>query len=210
MISSVLQDYIEKHFTLPPKYLEELERETYLTSVLPQMISGRYQGRVLSLLSKLIKPKEILEIGTFTGYSSLCLAEGLKENGTIHTIDINDEFLSIQNKYFEKSPYRAQIKQYTGDAKELIPKFRQKFDLIFLDADKQHYPKYFELVFPLLNKNGLLIADNVLWYEKVAQKEINDKETSALRKYNKLLTEHPEMEVVILPIRDGISIGRRI
>lgn len=210
MISSVLQDYIEKHLTPPPKYLEELERETYLTSVLPQMISGRYQGRVLSLLSKLIKPKEILEIGTFTGYSSLCLAEGLKENGTIHTIDINDEFLSIQNKYFEKSPYRAQIKQYTGDAKELIPKFRQKFDLIFLDADKQHYPKYFELVFPLLNKNGLLIADNVLWYEKVAQKEIKDKETSALRKYNKLLTEHPEMEVVILPIRDGISIGRKI
>jgi len=210
MISSVLQDYIEKHLTPPPKYLEELERETYLTSVLPQMISGRYQGRVLSLLSKLIKPKEILEIGTFTGYSSLCLAEGLKENGTIHTIDINDEFLSIQNKYFEKSPYRAQIKQYTGDAKELIPKFRQKFDLIFLDADKQHYPKYFELVFPLLHKNGLLIADNVLWYEKVAQKEIKDKETSALRKYNKLLTEHPEMEVVILPIRDGISIGRRI
>ena len=209
MIEQTLQDYIDRFSGKQPAYLDELERETYQKTVLPQMISGKYQGRLLALFSKLTAPAQILEIGTFTGFSALCLAEGLQPGGRLHTIDINDEFIPLQNKYFEKSPYRSQIIQHIGNALELIPQFEQSFDLIFLDADKRHYPRYFELVLPRLKKGGLLIADNVLWYGKVAQPEITDPETSALRKYNEILADNPQMEVIVLPVRDGISVARK-
>ena len=208
MIDKILQEYLEKFTSPQPAYLDELERETYQKTVLPQMISGRYQGRLLSLFSKLVQPQRILEIGTFTGFSTLCLAEGLATGGQIHTIDINDEFTAIQNKYFELSPYRKNIIQYTGNARELIPQFEQKFDLVFLDADKRFYPEYFKLIVPKLKKGGLLLADNVLWYGKVMNPAVQDAETSALRTYNQILVNDNRFEVIILPVRDGISVAR--
>ncbi len=208
MIDKILQEYLEKFTSPQPAYLDELERETYQKTVLPQMISGSYQGRLLSLFSKLTQPQQILEIGTFTGFSTLCLAEGLATGGQIHTIDINDEFTAIQNKYFELSPYRKNIIQYTGNARELIPQFEQKFDLVFLDADKRFYPEYFKLIVPKLKKGGLLLADNVLWYGKVMNPAVQDAETSALRTYNQILVNDNRFEVIILPVRDGISVAR--
>ncbi len=209
MIHKDIFEYIEVFSSESPAYLKELERETYLKTVLPQMISGEYQGRLLSFISHMLKPKQVLEIGTFTGYSSLCLAEGLHDHGQIHTIDINEELKAIQDTYFQKSGYRHNIIQYTGNALEIIPEMNIEFDLIFLDADKKNYPLYFDLVFPKLKKGGILMADNVLWYGKVPNPEVNDPETLALRKYNQLLVENPSMEVLILPVRDGISIARK-
>jgi predicted O-methyltransferase YrrM len=176
-----IQKYIEFFSSPQQELLNQLEKETYQKTVLPQMISGAYQGRLLSLISKLIKPESILEIGTFTGFSTLCLAEGLKENGKIHTIDKNDEFLNIQNKYFELSGYRNQIKQYLGNAREIIPQLDETFDLVFLDADKRYYPEYFDLILPKIKKGGVLLSDNVLWYGKVTDPEIKDAETTALK-----------------------------
>jgi len=203
-----IQKYIEFFSSPQPELLNQLEKETYQKTVLPQMISGAYQGRLLSLISKLIKPESILEIGTFTGFSTLCLAEGLKENGKIHTIDKNDEFLNIQNKYFELSGYRNQIKQYLGNAREIIPQLDETFDLVFLDADKRYYPEYFDLILPKIKKGGVLLSDNVLWYGKVTDPEIKDAETTALKKYNELLLNDPRVEVIILPVRDGISLAK--
>jgi len=204
-----IQAYIEKWATPQSDLLHNLERETYQKTVLPQMISGEYQGRLLSLFSKLKQPQQILEIGTFTGFATLCLAEGLAKNGTIHTIDKNDEYLALQNKYFEQSKYRSQIKQYTGNAREIIPAFTQKFDLVFLDADKRYYPDYFEMILPKMNPGALLLSDNVLWYGKVTQTaRANDAETLALQKYNEILANDSRVEVLILPVRDGISVAR--
>ncbi len=205
-----IQEYVEVFSSPAPDYLKELEKETYIKTVLPQMISGEYQGRLLSMLSKLIRPLNILEIGTFTGYSALCLAEGLRPEGKLHTIDINEEYKEIQNLFFEKSDFRNQIIQYTGNAMEIIPGIDIKFDLIFLDADKKNYPSYYKLIKPKLKKGGLLLADNVLWYGKVADPQINDPETDALRKYNEILANDPAMEVIILPVRDGISLARKL
>ncbi len=210
MINEDIKEYIEVFSSPAPDYLKELERETYIKTVLPQMISGEYQGRLLSMFSKLVRPLNILEVGTFTGYSALCLAEGLAPGGKLHTIDINEEYKYLQDKYFKKSGYRDQIIQYTGNAMEIIPQMDIKFDLIFLDADKKNYPAYYELVLPKLKKGGLLLADNVLWYGKVADPQINDPETDALRKYNEILVNDPAMEVIILPVRDGISLARKL
>jgi len=206
-IEEIIQNYIENHTSPSSALLEALERETYRTTVLPQMISGHYQGRLLSLLSRLKRPENILEIGTFTGYATLCLAEGLADKGQIITIDKNDEFQSIQNKYFEKSAYRQQIKQVLGNARDIIPALETSFDLIFLDADKRYYPEYFEMILPKMNKGALFIADNVLWYGKVAEPEVQDAETLAIKHFNKLMTNDPRIETLILPVRDGISVG---
>jgi predicted O-methyltransferase YrrM len=174
------------------------------------MISGAYQGRLLSLISKIINPKKILEIGTFTGYSTLCLAEGLDENGQIHTIDVNEELYDLQRKYFKKSPFNDNITQHLGNALDIIPKLDQEFDLIFLDADKINYPKYLELLINKLKKGGVLLSDNVLWDGKVLNEiSQNDISTKAIVEYNKLLNNKLEMDSVILPIRDGITISRK-
>ena len=209
MIDKNILEYIEAFSTPAPEYLKELERETYIKTVLPQMISGEFQGRLLSLISKIHKPNQILEIGTFTGYSTLCLAEGLDEDGQIHTIDVNEELKEIQDFYFNKSGYRNKIIQHQGNAMEIIPTLNKQFDLIFLDADKKNYPYYLELILPKLQKGGLLISDNVLWYGKVSDPDINDPETDALRNFNRLVKENPALEVLILPVRDGISIARK-
>jgi caffeoyl-CoA O-methyltransferase len=205
-----LDDYIVAHSDNEPELLQQLTRETYRKVLQPIMLSGPYQGRVLSMLSKLIKPKTILELGTFTGYSTLCLAEGLDENGTIHTIDINEELVDFQRKYFDASGYGTQIVQYTGNAIDIIPSLELTFDLVFIDADKPNYCNYFHLIIDKLNPNGIILSDNVLWHGKVI-KAVHDKDisTKAVQEFNELLKKDTRIETVILPIRDGLTISRK-
>jgi len=209
-ISEKLNDYIKKHSNKESDLLKELSRETKLKTLNSRMLSGSYQGRILSMISKLTKPKYILEIGTYTGYSSLCLAEGMKNDGELHTIDKNEELYDFQKKYFNKSGYGDKIFQHLGNALELIQTINKKFDLIFLDADKENYAKYLELLVNKLNINGILVTDNVLWSGKVTM-PISDEDlsTQEINKFNKLLNQRTDMETIILPIRDGISISRK-
>lgn len=208
-LPEAIDDYIVEHSAKEPKLLTKLNRETNQKVLQPRMLSGHYQGRVLSLLSKMKSPKTILEIGTYTGYSALCLAEGLAEDGMLHTIDINEELYDFQKKYFEASAYRDQIKQYLGDALEIIPTIDAKFDLVFIDADKPNYPAYFELIIEKMNKGGVILSDNVLWSGKVTETPNNDDEsTKALLEYNDLLAKDDRLETVILPIRDGLTLSR--
>ncbi len=208
-ISQELQEYADLHSQEEPKILQELSRETWQKVLIPRMLSGHFQGRLLSLLSKLVKPKNILEIGTYTGYSALCLAEGLAPDGLLHTIDHNEELASIQQKYFNKSPYKNQIKTYLGEALDIIDRFKIKFDLVFIDADKANYPNYFKSIVPKMNRGGLILSDNVLWSGKVLQQaETKDKDTQALQIYNKLLNDDSRVESVLLPIRDGLMLTR--
>ena len=208
-LSERLNDYVEKHSQPEPELLQQLNRETWQKLIAPRMLSGHLQGRVLSMLSKLIQPGKILEIGTYTGYSALCLAEGMQKDGELHTIDINEELFDFQRKYFDASPFGKQIFQRLGDALEIIPKLDKTFDLVFIDADKNNYPNYLELILPKLKKGSVILSDNVLWSGKVVE-ELNDddEDTKALLHYNKLLNEHPKLETVILPIRDGLTISR--
>jgi predicted O-methyltransferase YrrM len=208
-ISQELEDYIEQHSEKEPVLLEALNKETYQKILIPRMLSGHFQGRVLSMLSKLIRPITILEIGTFTGYSALCLCEGMRENGTLHTIDIKEELVDFQRKHFDKSPWGKQIHQYLGEAIDIIPTLNLKFDLVFIDADKENYLNYFELILPKMNKGGIILSDNVLWSGKVLE-TLNPKDTSTriLLEYNALLANDPRVETVLLPIRDGLTVSR--
>ena len=205
-----IDDYVVAHSAKEPELLQQLNRETNQKVLQPRMLSGHYQGRILSMLSKLVNPRNILEIGTYTGYSALCLAEGMKPDGILHTIDINEELFDLQKKYFEASPFGSRIKQHLGDATEIIPTLKEDFDLVFIDADKPNYPKYFELIMEKLNPGGIIISDNVLWSGKVVEpvKE-DDESTKALLEYNRLLAEDERLETVMLPIRDGLTISRR-
>ncbi|MCH1485175.1 MAG: O-methyltransferase [Flavobacteriaceae bacterium] len=206
-----INNYVKDHSCSETKLLSELRRETELKCINPIMLSGEYQGRLLSLISKIKQPKKILEIGTFTGYSTLCLVEGLETSGKIYTIDKNEELIKIQNKYFSKSKYHKNIKQYTGDALEIIPKINSKFDLVFLDADKENYNKYLEIIIPKLNKKGILISDNVLWHGKVLiDKKNQDKVTKRIDTFNKDLVENKNFQTFMLPIRDGLSISIKL
>ena len=205
-----LDQYIVNHSESEPELLQQLTRETYQKVLQPIMLSGPYQGRVLSMISKLVRPQHILEIGTFTGYSTLCLAEGLVTGGGIDTIDINEELVGFQRKYFDKSGYGSAIQQHVGNALDIIPKLNKKYDLIFIDADKPNYCKYFELVVDLLNPGGILLSDNVLWHGKVVEPlNDNDISTKAVLDYNKLLNSDKRVESVILPVRDGLTISRK-
>jgi len=206
-----INNYVKDHTCSETKLLSELRRETELKCINPIMLSGEYQGRLLSLISKIKQPKRILEIGTFTGYATLCLAEGLETSGKIYTIDKNEELIKIQNKYFSKSKYHKNIIQYTGDALEIIPKINSKFDLIFLDADKENYNKYLEIIIPKLNKKGILISDNVLWHGKVlSDKKKQDKVTKRIDVFNKELVKNKNFQTFMLPIRDGLSISIKL
>ncbi|GEP49511.1 O-methyltransferase [Flavobacterium noncentrifugens] len=208
-ISDELDDYVTQHSENEPELLSALNKETYQKILLPRMLSGHFQGRVLSMLSKLIRPKSILEIGTYTGYATLCLCEGLQENGTVHTIDINEELFDFQRKYFDKSPWGNQIMQYLGDALEIIPNLNTKFDLVFVDADKENYIAYFNMIVPMMEKGGIILSDNVLWSGKVLEPlNPKDKSTKELLEYNQLLKEDPRVETVLLPIRDGLTVSR--
>ena len=208
-ISPELEDYIEQHSEKEPELLAALNKETYQKILLPRMLSGHFQGRVLSMLSKLIRPVNILEIGTFTGYAALCLCEGMQQNGQLHTIDIKEELVDFQRKYFDKSPWGNQITQHLGEAIAIIPTLEIKFDLVFIDADKENYLNYFELILPKLNQGGIILSDNVLWSGKVLEPlQKNDNSTKVLLEYNKILRKDPRVETVLLPIRDGLTVSR--
>lgn len=208
-IAKNIDDYVVNHSQAEPKLLQELNKETWRKVLVPRMLSGHFQGRVLSMLSKLIQPSFILEIGTYTGYSALCLAEGLQKKGALHTIDNNEELYDFQRNYFNRSNYGDQIFQHTGEALDIIPTLDLTFDLVFIDADKENYPNYLELILPKLKKGSVVLSDNVLWSGKVIEPIAeDDKDTEALISYNKLLNEHPQLETVLLPIRDGLTISR--
>ena len=207
IVNNKIEDYIRKNSSKEPEILKDLNKETYLKVLNPRMLSGHIQGRFLSIITKLIKPKKILEIGTYTGYSAICMAEGLIENGIIHTIDINEELVSIQNKYFAKSKCNNSIIQHVGDARNIIKSIDEKFDLVFLDADKENYIEYYELVIEKVKKGGLIIADNVLWTGKVVEPEKDDDElTQYLIDFNKMINEDDRVENIILPLRDGLNV----
>ena len=208
-ISQHLEDYIEQHSEKEPALLAALNKETYQKILLPRMLSGHFQGRVLSMLSKLIRPLNILEIGTYTGYSALCLCEGMQENGQLHTIDIKEELIDFQRKHFDKSPWGNQIVQHLGEAVAIIPTIELKFDLVFIDADKENYLNYFELILPKMNKGGVILSDNVLWSGKVMEPlHPNDVPTKVLIEYNQLLATDSRVDTVLLPIRDGLTVSR--
>ncbi len=206
-LSADLEAYITTHSEKEPDLLKELTRETHLKVLMPRMITGHFQGRVLSLIASLVHPNYILEIGTYTGYSALCLAEGLSPKGQLITIDKNDELSGIQKRYFDRSPYGNQITRLTGKALDVIPGIDKIFDLVFIDADKAEYPEYFEMVLPKVRKGGIILLDNVLWsgkvVEPVAQK---DTTTQTLIDFNKKLSEDPRVRTVVLPIRDGLTL----
>ena len=204
-----IDNYVVAHSQEEPKILQELTKETWQKVLNPRMISGAYQGRVLSMISKLIQPKNVLEIGTFTGYSALSIAEGLPKDGTIFTIDRNEELAALQQKYFNKSSYTKQLQSFIGNAIDIIPTFTEKFDLVFIDADKSNYTNYFHLIIDKMNSGGIILSDNVLWYGKVAEKaDEKDLDTIALQAYNTLLNTDDRIETVMLPIRDGLTISR--
>ena len=210
-ISENLTEYISKNSNIEPEILARLNQETHQKILKPRMLSGHIQGRFLSMLSKMKSPSTILEIGTYTGYGTLCLSEGLKKGGKIFTIDRNEELLKIQNKYFEESGKRDKIIQLTGNAKEILKDLNETYDLVFIDADKESYIEYFNQVSERLNKNGIIISDNVLWSGKVLDSSLEkDEETNALVNFNKILNEDKRFETVILPLRDGLSISRLI
>ena len=210
-VDKKIMEYVINNSEDEPELLKELAKETYQKILQPRMLSGHPQGRILSLLSKIIRPKRILEIGTYTGYGTICLAEGLGKDGKIITIDKNEEIVKFQNKYFDKSGFRDKIIQLNGDALDLIETLDDKFDIIFLDADKKNYVNYLNYIPNILNKNGILIADNVLWYGKVLGKiSETDKETKAIHQFNKKLKNSKQFQTIILPLRDGISISIKL
>ena len=211
MLSSKLTNYIEAHISEEPPLLKELNRETYANILMPRMLSGHEQGRVLSMLSKMCKPKYILEIGTFTGYSAICLAEGLLKDGLLYTIDINEELEDFSKKYFIKAKIEDKIIQLTGNALEIIPTLQKSFDLIFLDADKKHYNIYLNLLIEKLNSGGILIADNALWSGKVSETtKHSDKDTLGVTSFNESVYKDKRVENIILPIRDGLNVIRKL
>ena len=204
-----IEEYAEKHSSDQSELLHELFRETHLKHLVPAMISGPIQGRFLSIISHMIKPKRVLEIGTYTGYSTLCLAEGLTEDGSIHTIDINEELESTQRKFWNKSVYSEQIISHVGDAGKVVPKLNENWDLVFIDADKGNYINYYEMLVPKMKSDSYIIVDNVLWYGKVTEKiDSEDIDTLTIDKLNKRIKEDDRVEQVLLPVRDGITLIR--
>jgi len=206
-----IEEYVEKLTTPEYSYLNELNRETWEKVLIPRMLSGHIQGRILSMFSHMIQPKRILEIGTYTGYSALCLAEGLTENGKIFTIDNNEEISGYLKKYAEKSGFKDNVVQLIGDAKSIIPTLDEQWDIVFIDADKENYSNYYDLVFDKIRKGGFIIADNVLWSGKVVEEnEKIDKDTKALIDYSKKIHADERVENVLMPVRDGLMVARKL
>ncbi len=208
-LSEELDNYVTLHSQDEPELLAQLNKETHQKILQPRMLSGHFQGRVLSMLSKIIHPTNILEIGTYTGYATLCLAEGLAENGMIDTLDNEEELFDFQRKYFDKTNWAKQITQHLGDALDIIPRLTKKYDLVFIDADKENYINYFHLIVPMMNKGGIILSDNVLWSGKVLEEiKQGDITTQILIEYNQLLKNDVRVETVLLPIRDGLTVSR--
>ncbi|GEO06400.1 O-methyltransferase [Adhaeribacter aerolatus] len=210
-LSKELQEYVLQHTSPEPELLQRLNRETYLKVLMPRMLSGHYQGRVLAMLSHMIKPKQILEIGTYTGYSGLCLAEGLAPDGQLHTIDINDELEDLVRKYVAEAGLENRIKYYLGNALEIIPTLDIQFDLVFIDADKINYSRYYDLILEKTVAGGFILADNVLWSGKVVQQPCKkiDKDTQAILDFNQKIQQDDRVENVLLPLRDGLLLMRK-
>tara|TARA_R110001583_G_scaffold103863_3_gene251154 strand:- start:42705 stop:43346 length:642 start_codon:yes stop_codon:yes gene_type:complete len=204
-----IDTYAVNHSQKEPELLQQLNKETWQKVLNPRMLSGAFQGRILSMISKLIQPKTILEIGTYTGYSALCLAEGMQKDGMLYTIDKNEELESFAKKYFNKSPHQNQLKQLVGNALDILPTLNEKFDLVFIDADKSNYSNYFNMIIGKMNSGGVILSDNVLWSGKVVEEiKPKDIDTKALVEYNMLLNTDKRIETVLLPIRDGLTISR--
>ncbi|WP_407402007.1 O-methyltransferase [Chryseobacterium sp.] len=201
--------YLENHASAEPDILKALRRETFQKTTQPHMISGYQQGRLLTIISKIIQPKNILEIGTFTGYAALCMAEGLSKEGKLTTLDINEELSYLPKKYFEKSEYASQIIFKLQDAKDFLKKTEEFFDLVFIDADKENYAEYFKLIKPRTQSGSIVMFDNVLWYGKVLEESPKLKSTQAIKELNDLLAKDDDFENLILPLRDGINLLRR-
>jgi caffeoyl-CoA O-methyltransferase len=208
MISKELEAYASAHSSKEPKLLKQLWRETHLKVLSPGMLSGHIQGRFLSMMSHLVKPKKILEIGTFTGYSALCLAEGLSENGILHTIEVNNELVEIIERYFKDSGYKEKLKLHIGDAKQVVSSLEGPFDLVFIDADKENYVNYYNLVFDKVRPGGLIIADNTLWHGNVLTND-QGKETLGIVAFNELIKKDQRIEKILLTLRDGLTIIRK-
>jgi caffeoyl-CoA O-methyltransferase len=209
-IDEKLDDYVCNHTTEENELLKDLNRQTHLKVLQPRMLSGHFQGRFLSMISKMIQPKAILEIGTYTGYSALCLAEGLKSDGKLITIDKNPELEDFVRNFFDKSPYSEQIDFIIANAMEYIPTMNQSFDLVFIDADKGNYLNYYKLVIDMIPSGGYILADNVLWSGKVIdEKSQNDKDTKAILEFNQYVMNDSRVENVLLPIRDGLFLIRK-
>ena len=203
LLSEDLTNYLGQHCEPEDELLKHINRETHLKVLMPRMLSSHYQGRLLSMLSKMIRPERILEIGTYTGYATLCLAEGLKENGLIHTIDINSELEDMVRENFNKSKYSQQIQYHIGNALDVIPELNETLDLVFIDADKKNNSNYYNLIFEKVRPGGLIIVDNVLWSGKVLT-ENQDKDTREISQFNLMINADPRVEKLILPVRDGL------
>lgn len=207
-----INNYIDEHTSEPSEILNKIERETYLKSIFPRMISGKTQGRFISMISRMIRPAFILEIGTFTGYSAICLAEGLANGGQLHTVEINEELKELNQDNFKAAGLAKVIKAHFGNALDIIPKLGLRFDLIFIDADKINYSKYYELALGVLKTGGFILADNVLWSGKVVLHATSkiDKDAQAVIDFNTLVQDDPRVENVMVPLRDGMSLIQKI
>ncbi len=204
------EEYIISHCSPEDPVLAELNRQTHLKMLNPKMLSGHYQGKILEIISHMISPSKILEIGTYTGYSAICLAKGLCDNGVLHTIDINDEIRDFAASFIRKAGLDEKIIMHTGNALDIIPSIAGPFDLVFIDGEKSEYQKYYELVFPEVRKGGIIIADNVLWDEKVYKAEYrNDEYTGYIDKFNKMVSKDARVETLLLQVRDGIMLIRK-
>lgn len=206
-----ISQYAEGHTSAENEVLQGLNRETYANVLMPRMLSGHIQGRMLAMMSKMLNPRRILEIGTYTGYSALCFAEGLTDDGILHTIDINEELETMVRGYIAKAGMENKIKFHIGNALEIIPTLDETFDLVFIDADKENYSHYYDMVIGKLRKGGIIIADNVLWSGKVLdEKELaKDVETRALNEFNKKILADDRVENVLMPVRDGLNVIRK-
>ena len=209
-IDQKLDDYVCAHTENEPEVLNELNRKTHLTVLRSRMLSGHFQGRLLSMISHMVQPERILEIGTYTGYSSICLAEGLTENGKLTTIDINEELEDITREFIQKANLENKIEYIIGDAMQIVPQLDELFDLVFIDADKKNYCNYYHLVFDKVKPGGYILADNVLWSGKVVESyDALDSETKIIMDYNKMVHEDPRVQEILLPIRDGLMLARK-
>ncbi len=208
-LSKELAAYVEDHTTAESALLKKLNRETNARVMMPRMISGHLQGRVLAMFSQMLKPHTILEVGTYTGYSALCLAEGLQPGGTLYTIDINEELEEMVRGYFAEAGFADRIDYRIGNALQVIPTLNAEFDMVFIDADKENYAAYYDIVFPMVKQGGYIIADNVLWSGKVVGPKI-DKDTRAIMDFNKMIQDDVRVENVLFPIRDGLLIARKL
>ena len=204
-----IEDYSFSHTSNESELLNKIARETHLEVLRPRMLSGHFQGRLLSMFSNMIKPKRVLEIGTYTGYSALCLAEGLLDNGELFTIDINEELEDRVRQYFKESEFNDKIRFMIGDAVSIIPDLKEIWDLVFIDADKKNYTTYFDLVISAVKPGGYIIADNVLWSGKVIDDQYDDEDTIALRNFNDALMSDSRLDVILLPVRDGLMVARK-